>query len=111
MTSFLEKKYPMKPDIPKAIRSLAEDPDNLSTTARIRTLYADILSAKADGVKNEILVKCLNEQGIEIDMKGFTNILYRLNKEEYKPSTSKANVENSLIEFSKPNTFKRTERK
>jgi len=64
-----------------AILALASDPANLSVMAQIRAIYPEIMQAKKAGVSNKKLVATLNEQGIEIDLKGFVNTLYRLKKE------------------------------
>jgi hypothetical protein len=92
------------------VLALSEDPDNLTKTAQIRAVYPEILQAKKAGVSNEALTKALNAQGIEIDLKGLVNILYRLKKETPSIAPAKESITNAFADFAKPNSFKRTER-
>ena len=97
----------MKKDLASALLALAENPDNLTKTAQLRAVYPEIVQAKKAGVSNAAIVAALKAQGIDIDLKGFINTLYRL-KKEARPAQTKAN--SVFAEFAKPNTFKRTER-
>ena len=97
----------MKKDLSSAILALAENNENLSKTAQIRAVYPEIVQAKKAGVSNAALAAALRAQGLDIDLKGLVNALYRL-KKEAPPAQIKAN--SVFVEFEKPATFKRTER-
>ena len=93
-----------------ALLALASDPANLSVTAQIRALYPTILKAKKSGVSNKKLVAALNAQGVEMDLRAFVNVLYRLKKEGVIEPPAQTKAAALFSDFAKPATFKRTER-
>lgn len=55
-----------------------------SKTGRIREQLHEIEEAQKKGIKNADIVDALNEQGLELSLKTFENILHRLRNEEKK---------------------------
>lgn len=53
----------------------------------IRDLLPQIEAAKASGIKYPKIVEAINQQGFEINLSTFRNIMARLNKEQAKAGT------------------------
>jgi len=53
-----------------------------SKIGKIRELFEEIEEAKRTGVSNADLVTVLNERGIDVNLKTFENMLYRIRQEK-----------------------------
>lgn len=70
-----------KASIAEALRALASDSESRSKISRMRELYPDIEAAQKAGVTNSKIVETLNSQGLDVTLKTFETMLYRLRKE------------------------------
>ena len=92
------------------ILKLTIDPESLSVTARIRSLYPSIIQAREKGVSRAAILNVLNKKGFNLSMATFNSILYRI-KKETKPITKlPEKLKEAFLDFKKPAEFKRTER-
>jgi hypothetical protein len=53
-----------------------------SNTARLREIFPSVEQTLKSGVKRELVLQILNEQGFELSMTGFKSALQRIRKEE-----------------------------
>jgi hypothetical protein len=70
-----------KASIAEALRALASDSENRTKIGRLRELYPDIETAQKAGVSNSKIVETLKAQGLDVTLKTFETMLYRLRKE------------------------------
>lgn len=67
--------------IAEALRALASDSKKRSKIGRLRELYPDIEIAQKAGVSNSAIVETLKTQGLDLTLKTFETMLYRLRKD------------------------------
>ena len=70
-----------KNSVAEALNALATSNENRSNTARLRDVFDDVELALKAGVKREVVLQSLNENGLDMKMKSFESAIYRLRKE------------------------------
>jgi len=71
----------MEKDAASALRALASSGGNRSKIGRLRELHQEIENAHAAGVSLGKIVDALNEQGLELNLATFKQMLKRIRKE------------------------------
>lgn len=79
-----------KGSVADALIALATSDENRSQTARLRDVIDQVETALDAGVKREVVLKSLNDHGLDMSMKSFESALYRIRKER-KNSTGLLN--------------------
>lgn len=79
-----------KSDI-EALRELTSEPKNQTKMGRLRGLFDEIEKAKEAGVSNIKIVETLNAQGLDINLKTFESMMYKIRQSrKNKPSKTPA---------------------
>ncbi|EFL1575660.1 hypothetical protein AGA85_004565, partial [Escherichia coli] len=65
----------------KLLGSLLAQKVKRSKTGRIRERFAEIEEAQQQGIRNIDIVNALNDEGFDLTLKTFENILHRIRKE------------------------------
>lgn len=91
-----------KASIAEALRALASDSESRSKISRMRELYPDIEAAQKAGVTNSKIVETLNSQGLDVTLKTFETMLYRLRKELGKTRKTAQEVKSEIPPASAP---------
>lgn len=102
----------MTTDPAAALRDLAKDRQTRTKTGQIRELFEEIERTQKLGVSNKSIVEALNKSGIEINLKTFETILFRIRKErglEKKNIDSKSEKQNKHAVDQEENKTQKTE--
>lgn len=84
-------------DKEKTIKLLAElHEENRSDTSHLREIFNEIEAAISDGVKRTAIVEALNISGLNITLRSFDQIMYRIRHEKIKPVKASATVVKNL---------------
>lgn len=79
-----------KSDI-EALRELTSETKNQTKMGRLRGLFDEIEKAKEAGVSNAKIVETLNAQGLDINLKTFESMMYKIRQSrKNKPSKTPA---------------------
>lgn len=84
-----------KNSVAEALNALATSNENRSQTARLRDVFDEVENALKAGVRREIVLQSLNDNGLSMNMKSFESAIYRLRKERknnsglYNPNEKK----------------------
>jgi len=84
-----------KSSISEALRVAAVD-SKRSKIGRLREVFEDVVAAQFAGVSNTKIVETLKSQGLNLDLKSFETMMYRLRKE-----LGKARISNQKLTISK----------
>lgn len=81
------------PSLDDAFKKLSEDPTIRSKTGVIETYYQEIEAMKSAGIPNFKIVACLNAIGIDIGIKVFESLFYRIRKRHRNKKGSTASAD------------------
>jgi len=85
-----------KSDI-EALRELTSETKNQTKMGRLRGLFDEIEKAKEAGVSNAKIVETLNAQGLDINLKTFESMMYKIRQSrKNKPSKTPAATPQSV---------------
>lgn len=70
-----------KNSVAEALNALATSNENRSKTARLRDVFDEVERALDAGVRREVVLQSLNDNGLDMGMKSFESAIYRLRKE------------------------------